>query len=1065
MVDLPKVNDSLITSQAPQSSVSANEVRRQYSQAAGAAMEVADAFASRAKENGKTAAAEDLMHQKVVSNADGSVTVENPASAPLLFGDAKKTYDAAIITGTAAQHDNVISEKMTELHKEFPTDPHAFQAAATAFIDKHTQGISNPRIGAAVKQTGDQLATQHFNSITNTAANIDIENQKKSITANIDSQTSTLIALARQGGTDTPEFKQALDKLNLSYDALGINPLFKTPPDQIEIQKNNTAALLQGEAVVAHVDSTFSKRGKGDAQKELNEKILQNPNLREADRSRLYTQGLSRLAYLTADAKETITANRQITTELESGLSKGTVKPEDPAVGQAIQRARDIGDAEGAQRITAAQSVARQMRGVNALPNAIRSEVLGVPTGSGEPVNKNIPAEGRALLKVIGQTESRNRYDVRYSGAGPRIFTDYGDHPRVAETITSGPDAGKTSSAAGYYQFIGPTWDAQAKKLGLKDFSPENQDAAAWDLAQITYKQKTGKDLLTTLKSGDTSDVLPALSGQWSSLPGGRQPARQYAAPAANGGRGFTDQQVKENPFLLSAYFRTLAQDPELRVQSAKQTAQAVGKALDNGIFPSPASVAEVNQAAQLYPDKMGSVAEEMNGKLLGQQIAKLPQAQRDQFIEQYKRATDGQDVHHINIATAALKQAQDADKNLKDHPYDEAARRGWTDAPMPIDVNQPDGIVPAIAQRAQLSQRIGALNQSPPPPILDSDDVGKLSVALQGPQGPALLTGISGALKPDDLKALFGQKDFANAVTGMMASKDPARMSAAMSIVDQRWRQNAAEAESQFGSAAITRLQAWQALKDSFGPQELADRLNASDDPSTVKAREIAKEQADKETKSLTPADMAYKIGTGWPVIGRLTGSTPAAPFDSIKGGELVADFNATYTALRTYGVDPDKASELAVKRLSTTWAPSAAGGNQVMKNPPERYYPQINGSSDWIGDDLKSWVSGKAGPEFSGDGRRSLEIGMAGVARDRNWQIAGLISDGQTQSEISNGRPPSYQVAIKRADGTLDIIPSRIAFDPSDHIAKQAANLQQKRANIQDAREMQFQSGAPQP
>jgi hypothetical protein len=341
---------------------------------------------------------------------------------------------------------------------------------------------------------------------------------------------------------------------------------------------------------------------------------------------------------------------------------------------------------------------------------------------------------------------------------------------------------------------------------------------------------------------------------------------------------------------------------------------------------------------------------------------------------------------------------------------------------------------------------------------------MGRVQVALQGAAGPQILSGLATTLQPDDMKTLLGQKEFVGAVSGMMSSKDPARMTAAMSFVDQRWRQNAAEAEGQFGSAAITRMQAWQALKDTFSPQELAERLNVSDDPSTVKSREVAKEAAEKEIKSLSSADMAYKLGSGWPVIGRLTGSTPAAPFDSIKGGELVADYSATYTALRTYGVDPDKANELAVKRLATTWGPSAAAGNQIMKNPPERLYPQIDGKSDWIGDDLKTWVAGKVGPEFS-SGNRSLEMGIAGVVRDRNWQVQGLISDAQTQAEIASGKPPSYQVAIKRADGTLDIVPSRVAFDPADHIAAHAAKLQQRQSNLTEMREIEFQAGGAQP
>jgi hypothetical protein len=353
-------------------------------------------------------------------------------------------------------------------------------------------------------------------------------------------------------------------------------------------------------------------------------------------------------------------------------------------------------------------------------------------------------------------------------------------------------------------------------------------------------------------------------------------------------------------------------------------------------------------------------------------------------------------------------------------------------------------------------------MNHTPAPPVLGKDEMPQLQAALEGPHGASALASIATVLKPDELNTLLGEKGFANALTGMMSSKDPAKMSTAMSVVDKLWRDNPAQAEGTLGGPAVTKLQAWQALRGSFSATELAERLNAADDPSTVKAREAAKEGAEKEVKGLSPSDMAYKLGTGWPGIGRLTGSTPAAPFDSIKGGELVADFNATYTALRTYGVDADKASDLATQRLQSTWGVSGAAGNQVMKMPPEKYYPQVDGTHDWLQTDLTAWVAKRAGAEFSA-GPRTLEAGIGGVAQDRNWQVAGMITDGQTQAEIAQGKPPSYMVAIKRKDGTLDILPGRIGFDPADHIDKYGAKLRARQQAAEQGRSLE--TGMPQP
>lgn len=127
----------------------------------------------------------------------------------------------------------------------------------------------------------------------------------------------------------------------------------------------------------------------------------------------------------------------------------------------------------------------------------------------------------KALLDTIAGPESAGRYNVIYGG---RRFSDFSRHPGVDVPIASGPNVGKTSSAAGKYQFIRPTWESYQKKLGLPDFSPQSQDLAAWHLAADTYRAKTGQDLNKVLQSNDPNAIAgvgSALKGVWTSLPGG----------------------------------------------------------------------------------------------------------------------------------------------------------------------------------------------------------------------------------------------------------------------------------------------------------------------------------------------------------------------------------------------------------------------------------------------------------------------------------------------------------------------------------------------------------------
>ena len=169
-----------------------------------------------------------------------------------------------------------------------------------------------------------------------------------------------------------------------------------------------------------------------------------------------------------------------------------------------------------------------------------------------------LPSEAAALLSTIAGPESGGRYNVRYGGA---TFNDYSDHPRIPEVIASGPNKGKTSTAAGRHQFLEGTWDEAAGALGLKNFSPESQDKAAWWLAQRDYSKNTGRDLLADLKAGDMSRVPGALAGTWTSLPGGIEQststgsfADRYAKALANPIAGGTGPVLLSDDALFPSY-------------------------------------------------------------------------------------------------------------------------------------------------------------------------------------------------------------------------------------------------------------------------------------------------------------------------------------------------------------------------------------------------------------------------------------------------------------------------------------------------------------------------------
>lgn len=133
-------------------------------------------------------------------------------------------------------------------------------------------------------------------------------------------------------------------------------------------------------------------------------------------------------------------------------------------------------------------------------------------------ISTTLSPEALALLETIAGPESAGQYNVNYGGG---LFDSYAAHPNNPVQITSGPNRGRNSTAAGKYQFLKGTWDDIAGRYGLSDFSPQSQDTAAWVLAQEEYKADTGRSLQADLAAGNVSQIPASLRNVWTSMPGG----------------------------------------------------------------------------------------------------------------------------------------------------------------------------------------------------------------------------------------------------------------------------------------------------------------------------------------------------------------------------------------------------------------------------------------------------------------------------------------------------------------------------------------------------------------
>ena len=148
-------------------------------------------------------------------------------------------------------------------------------------------------------------------------------------------------------------------------------------------------------------------------------------------------------------------------------------------------------------------------------------------TEEGANVNSSTAARNvAAFLKAIQRAEGADRepdpYRVCY-GYAHRIQS-FADHPAItgewrgerlpdAMCRNAGFGPGCVSSAAGAYQIIKSTWRNLRDALGLPDFGPASQDAAAVELIRR-------RGALADVQAGRLGEAVRKCRNEWASLPG-----------------------------------------------------------------------------------------------------------------------------------------------------------------------------------------------------------------------------------------------------------------------------------------------------------------------------------------------------------------------------------------------------------------------------------------------------------------------------------------------------------------------------------------------------------------
>lgn len=340
----------------------------------------------------------------------------------------------------------------------------------------------------------------------------------------------------------------------------------------------------------------------------------------------------------------------------------------------------------------------------------------------------------------------------------------------------------------------------------------------------------------------------------------------------------------------------------------------------------------------------------------------------------------------------AAKKQAKDLlEARVKD-PLGSAKAAGVIDL-APIDTSSPEALANALAQRASQSNEVSKLFQMDVP-IFTAEEQKSLKAGI-------------GSSDPAKYQGIMAQADFMANRSGVNA------------------------VETLLGKDMADAVQDWQAKVKYFTPEETKEWLRQKADPAYEERTKPLRTKGRSEAAKVPFEDVAAAFD-GWVF-------DPASPPDNLTREALMNDFTSLMADRYAVTNDAGTAQEQAVQRIKQIWGVTTVlgdTGGRLMANPPEKYYPPVASSHDYL--------------------RTELEA----VAKDRGLSLdsLSLVADVKTRQSINGKKLPGYLVAVAGPDGATEMLrdksgrPLRMFFDVEGAVKKAAETASEERRTRND-------------
>lgn len=227
--------------------------------------------------------------------------------------------------------------------------------------------------------------------------------------------------------------------------------------------------------------------------------------------------------------------------------------------------------------------------------------------------------------------------------------------------------------------------------------------------------------------------------------------------------------------------------------------------------------------------------------------------------------------------------------------------------------------------------------------------------------------------------------------------------------------------------------LNRWRTLSQYTPPEELAERFRKSKDPAALASERRLQEEGTKVANKMDLQQIVDRFDPGMFVAG------PDAPAQPMEQAELRNDFATVYAEQFAISGESEQTMENTTKILGQRWGSSTVGGEKrLMKFAPELKMPMIDGSHDWLREQVRSEV----------------EVG------DREEVI--LVADQETEAQWNRGDNPTYLVVKKDELGIPRPVlepGKRFRFDAKPYLERSVERLNEQSA-LSERRKARFEA-----